>query len=769
MKGWKRIGIFALAIMAAAVPVSAQPPAACPVPGWTGPGVSVPPDAPPDSNWMDEGSYGAKGLTTRFIDPRTFEARFTAKGADNSGLGALYCLAMGTCGLDTLLEWLGSVLDWASFSKGEITRQLDLTLNAPPGTTAAVRVDVLLEGLQGVYVLGLAHGFAKVTADASVKGPGEATPETMLAFVQTDELWLAGASTRHLRELSNRSRSLTSGQVLSLRGHLRAEARSEFVVLGLGYAASQFRDSMVDGLYASTNPPIYIPEPGLKIRATIVNVSPVLAPVQDTVSFTVGEVASTTGTLCDSDSTDIQLSASFGTVTNNQNGTWSWSHPTGGGLPARTVTITADDREGGVAHATFALQPQWPVDVRPKTVHNIIDLRVDGKVPVALLATQGFDPHGIDPAALRFGRTGTEASLVRLTDTGKPACSGADVNEDGLWDLVCSFQVSRMGFQCGDSLGVLGGTAPLFGAGPVVGRDHVVLLPCSTIRPLTVLHEGLPLWAGYSGVAASPDGARLYVASDERFFWMPAGGGPLTQIGVDHLGQAAGLAVSPDGRTLYAVLLTGPLAAWNPVVAALSVADGGITMVADLPAHGLPGGLAVSPDGTTLFIASANPPDTVLSVPATGGTPANILSAGPGGSVRDVAITRSGTTLFLGADMIDRLLSVPAAGGLPAIIDSGVAFRDPVNVAISPDKSMLFVLDPNIRVDAAGVIVETGGQAGAVFMGPAWGGPFALLAVGGEDFTLTGRIAVSPDGSRLFLGGLRRATGAPVILSVPVK
>lgn len=97
------------------------------------------------------------------------------------------------------------------------------------------------------------------------------------------------------------------------------------------------------------------------------NVAPVITNVGD-VTVSEGQTATNSGTWSDTNASDIvTLSASSGTVTKNANGTWSWSLGTDDGPDeSRTVTITADDGNGGVTMTSFDL-----------TVTNVAPTSVD--------------------------------------------------------------------------------------------------------------------------------------------------------------------------------------------------------------------------------------------------------------------------------------------------------------------------------------------------------------------------------------------------------
>jgi uncharacterized delta-60 repeat protein len=109
------------------------------------------------------------------------------------------------------------------------------------------------------------------------------------------------------------------------------------------------------------------------------------------------------------------------------------------------------------------------VDIEPGEFPNAINPGSNGTTPVAILSTGMFDaPSQVDTGSLRFGRTGTEASLAFCS-------SPEDVNGDGRLDVVCHFTTKKEGFQPGDSQGVL--TGQTVTGTPIQGTDSVVIVP----------------------------------------------------------------------------------------------------------------------------------------------------------------------------------------------------------------------------------------------------------------------------------------------------
>jgi len=92
-----------------------------------------------------------------------------------------------------------------------------------------------------------------------------------------------------------------------------------------------------------------------------------------------------------------------------------------------------------------------------------------GRVPVALLSSDTFDPANVNVDSLTFGHNGSEDSLEKCN---KP---GADLNHDGKKDLVCHFDNQLTGFRKGDLEGVLKGT--LIDGTMLEGRGLLKVVP----------------------------------------------------------------------------------------------------------------------------------------------------------------------------------------------------------------------------------------------------------------------------------------------------
>ncbi len=94
-----------------------------------------------------------------------------------------------------------------------------------------------------------------------------------------------------------------------------------------------------------------------------------------------------------------------------------------------------------------------------------------GKLPVAILSTEGFDaPNQLNPNSLTFGSTGDEPRLAFCNPKGE------DINGDGLTDLVCHFNTQSTEFVCDDTEGIL--KAQTKDGTSIEGSDSVRINPC---------------------------------------------------------------------------------------------------------------------------------------------------------------------------------------------------------------------------------------------------------------------------------------------------
>lgn len=110
-------------------------------------------------------------------------------------------------------------------------------------------------------------------------------------------------------------------------------------------------DTNSDGINDTTTPRL-----NLLAALQAPNQPPTLGANNATVTVNEGQVANNTGTISDAESNPVTLDASVGTVTDNGDGTWSWSWQTADGpVDSQVVTISATDDKDETGSVTFQL------------------------------------------------------------------------------------------------------------------------------------------------------------------------------------------------------------------------------------------------------------------------------------------------------------------------------------------------------------------------------------------------------------------------------
>ncbi len=109
------------------------------------------------------------------------------------------------------------------------------------------------------------------------------------------------------------------------------------------------------------------------------------------------------------------------------------------------------------------------IEIQPPSNPAAITIKKQGVVPVAILSTATFDATTVDPASVRFGRTGTEASAT--------SSSIQDVDGNGIPDRVVTFSQTSTGIACGDTVAWLRGRT-IDGRTLIQGSDEIIVLGC---------------------------------------------------------------------------------------------------------------------------------------------------------------------------------------------------------------------------------------------------------------------------------------------------
>jgi DNA-binding beta-propeller fold protein YncE len=184
---------------------------------------------------------------------------------------------------------------------------------------------------------------------------------------------------------------------------------------------------------------------------------------------------------------------------------------------------------------------------------------------------------------------------------------------------------------------------------------------------------------------------------------------------LENPGFVAGLALSPDGRTLYAAHVYGES------LAAVDVATGRVVARATLPAEAY--GTLVSPDGRTVFVSVWGASRVALFEPLTLRPLGEIVV---GEHPNAMALSRDGARLFVACANTNAVWAVDLASRR-AVEQIGVALRPeappgvtPNALALSPDGDILLVANADNNVVAVVDVRKAGESRPLGFIPTGW-------------------------------------------------
>ena len=107
-----------------------------------------------------------------------------------------------------------------------------------------------------------------------------------------------------------------------------------------------------------------------------------------------------------------------------------------------------------------------PIDIKPGSDVNSINLGSNGVVPVAILSTATFDARQVDPGSVTLA-----GAHVNVKGKGSYQASFQDVNGDGRQDLVVQVTTQALEVTAGDTRAFLEGTT--FAGQRIIGVDTI--------------------------------------------------------------------------------------------------------------------------------------------------------------------------------------------------------------------------------------------------------------------------------------------------------
>lgn len=221
----------------------------------------------------------------------------------------------------------------------------------------------------------------------------------------------------------------------------------------------------------------------------------------------------------------------------------------------------------------------------------------------------------------------------------------------------------------------------------------VVDLTCQSVAAV------IPVGNDPRGIAASPDGSRVFVANrfDNTVSVIDTAARAVVQT-ID-LGASTNVTatepyavvVSPNGARLYVAMKNGGSENGDGTVAFVDLPSGNVVKEVILDAAASPEGIAISPDGNRLYVGARASRIYIVDVPTQ-----SYFADAPGISTRELAVTPDGQFVFA------RNAAVRASDNpVHEVISLGLSsFLGERGIVISPDGTRLFSVDEgtDIRV-----------------------------------------------------------------------
>ena len=385
-----------------------------------------------------------------------------------------------------------------------------------------------------------------------------------------------------------------------------------------------------------------------------------------------------------------------------------------GGVPGTIITIVGTSFDATAANNALFFSNSFPVTEIVSSSPTVLSVRVPGAATTAPITLSTPANKAQSPRAFNADVTYPAAVTSTSVAVGSGPQSVA-FSPDGRKLYVASQGSVTM----------------------VSAITNQVLLPNASY-PNTVQAVG-------SGIVASPNGRRVYVAAGasgvvamDAALIQPIAGESISGFTAGSSTQASGqsLAISPDGAMLY---VADNLA--NGVVRLVTLASGTYASSAAFGAGLVPQAVAVSPDDTKLYVAINDPtkgtPDFVAVLDPHSGAPiASTITVGAGAALAGITFSPDGKTAYVVDRGTNAVSVIDTASDTVTKQISGL--DSPTGIAVSPDGTKVLVANSG---DHTVTMIDVSRSAAT---------PESIAIAGPPGATLTG-ITISPDGSHAYV------------------
>jgi len=248
----------------------------------------------------------------------------------------------------------------------------------------------------------------------------------------------------------------------------------------------------------------------------------------------------------------------------------------------------------------------------------------------------------------------------------------------------------------------------------------------------------IPVGPALHGVAVSPDGSMVYVASQANGTVAAINTETNTVVSTIAVNMSPiGAIVSHDGKLVYVACEYGTISVINTATNTLSSS---ITIPG-------PYGIAISPDDSKLYVASFGPgngPGTLSVINTSTGEIITTIPVGPG----EISISPDGKFIYVISTLSDYSGTVSVINTITnKIIATVPVGKFPSDISISPDGSKVYVTTSNDASSGIIVVISTKTNSAV-----------NSINISGE---LTG-LSCSPDGSKLYVENAENNTVAVI-------